>query len=1073
MESKLVLHPEQEHHLFRLMDDVLLLCDEKGRIVEASKGACSFLDASRQILKRKSLFEIVDQKDHSRLKKAFSRKTSEQRIVVHVQSLSTKKSITKCSMHLTRNGNTILCVLPHDGAQSARQLRLLATALWYADDAISIIDLKGKILYTNEARERLIGTGHHEIIGRSIQKYSHDSETPYLQFIIQQTIENRKWVGDVEYRSADGKSVIVSLVTSLITDEHGKPFAILKSARDITKRKSFELDLLESEHLFRNLIDTMADAILLTDLEGTVLEVNKGFETITGYSKSEVIGQVFPYPWLPDNEMPRMVLWISELRLKTSMHDFDIHWTSKSKTQIAISLNTTMLRNETGEPVAMLNIARDITERTRLAQALEHRTRQIEMLNRIISHANANMMNDELLHLIHDELQTFFSFDQITMWYLDPSNIYLEAAGSIQHDFFPKGMRIPYISSISRFALDQLQPVLINDFGGQGSDCQSTLEYQNGYRSAISIPIHIKDLTIGVFNILSSEPDAFSEQMTILVQPIIDHIALTIEKTRLYSELRNSEEKYRLLVETARDMVFALNLDGDFVYISPSAYNFTGYSPNELHRKGISERTIHPNDLRRLQAFIRLLKRGIDIPHDNQNIEVRIYHKNGSIIWGSVSWTPIINDMGIIKGVQGIVHDITERKLAELKISKQMHQLHVLYEFSRQITSSLDPQEIANLTALSMEKIVPYNSFKIEKYDHSRKTLTTLVDIEIQNGNRIQKDDAFVPEKIQEGTPSFNVVTNRVPFILRNYHEINSKISSEEILPISLIAVPIFSKEQILGVMTIQSEPSEFYTDDHLHLSENVANLAALALEKAMLYKETLEKSVEIHGRNKELDDFTYVVSHDLKEPLLSIEGYSKILFSDFAAGLGEDGAEYLHAISESCRRMKTLIDDLLELSRIGRVSETFAPLSMDELLQEIKEDFEFTLSDRNAELRIQKPMPIVQANKTQMKLVFRNLISNALKFNHSANPLVDIFWEEDETHFRFSVHDNGIGIPEKYFEKIFIIFQRLYPVEEYEGTGAGLTIVKKIVEFHKGRIWVSSREGEGSTFSFTIAKQI
>ncbi len=168
---------------------------------------------------------------------------------------------------------------------------------------------------------------------------------------------------------------------------------------------------------------------------------------------------------------------------------------------------------------------------------------------------------------------------------------------------------------------------------------------------------------------------------------------------------------------------------------------------------------------------------------------------------------------------------------------------------------------------------------------------------------------------------------------------------------------------------------------------------------------------------------------------------------------------------------MKTLINDLLELSRIGRMVDSSEQVSIEEVIKEIQEDLEFSLRDRNAELVVQHPLPSITGNSIHFKIVFRNLISNALKFNLSATPRVEVGWDEDPVVYRFWVRDNGIGIDERYFDKIFIIFQRLHPIEEYEGTGAGLTIVKKIIEIHKGKIWVTSTVGEGSTFFFTIPK--
>jgi light-regulated signal transduction histidine kinase (bacteriophytochrome) len=209
-----------------------------------------------------------------------------------------------------------------------------------------------------------------------------------------------------------------------------------------------------------------------------------------------------------------------------------------------------------------------------------------------------------------------------------------------------------------------------------------------------------------------------------------------------------------------------------------------------------------------------------------------------------------------------------------------------------------------------------------------------------------------------------------------------------------------------------------------------------------------------------------------LKEPLVTIEGYGKILHEDFEKELGPTGVDYLKSIINSVNRMKKFIDDLLALTRLTRVKESFRPISIGTLIEEVKSDLEFALREKNARFEVGDGMPTVRCNESQLKLVFRNLISNAIKFNNKPVPEIFIGYVEDPRDHRFFVRDNGIGIERQYFRKIFGIFQRLHRSEDYGGTGVGLTIVQKIIELHQGRIWVESKVGEGTTFFFTIPKE-
>jgi light-regulated signal transduction histidine kinase (bacteriophytochrome) len=245
--------------------------------------------------------------------------------------------------------------------------------------------------------------------------------------------------------------------------------------------------------------------------------------------------------------------------------------------------------------------------------------------------------------------------------------------------------------------------------------------------------------------------------------------------------------------------------------------------------------------------------------------------------------------------------------------------------------------------------------------------------------------------------------------------------------------------------------------------------LVEIAVDRALLYEDTVRKSEEIQERNKELDDFTYVVSHDLKEPLITIEGYSKIIQAEYRESVDEEGQAYLTSVVQASQRMKNLIDDLLTLSRIGRVSETQESLPLREVIDEILRDFAFSLKERHATVSVPAVLPSVRYNRTQLGMVFRNLIANAIKFNTTPEPRIDISVTETGDEYTIAVRDNGIGIERQHFEKVFVIFQRLHRSDEFRGTGAGLTIVKKIVENHHGRIWLDSVVGQGTTFFFTI----
>ncbi len=227
----------------------------------------------------------------------------------------------------------------------------------------------------------------------------------------------------------------------------------------------------------------------------------------------------------------------------------------------------------------------------------------------------------------------------------------------------------------------------------------------------------------------------------------------------------------------------------------------------------------------------------------------------------------------------------------------------------------------------------------------------------------------------------------------------------------------------------------------------------------------------ELTRINAELEDFTHSVSHDLKEPLRGIEAFAGFIAEDYGDKLDEQGQRYVNVLRESAVRMKDLIDDLLQLSRIGRTRYQYAPVAVRSLVEDVGLELNFTLQEKHVDLRIDPDLPTVACDKVRMREVFKNLISNAVKYNDKPEPQVEIGCRAENGVFTFSVRDNGIGIEPEFHEKIFKIFQRLHHREEYEGTGVGLAICKKVVEAHGGRIWVESAPGQGTTFLFTVPR--
>ncbi len=240
--------------------------------------------------------------------------------------------------------------------------------------------------------------------------------------------------------------------------------------------------------------------------------------------------------------------------------------------------------------------------------------------------------------------------------------------------------------------------------------------------------------------------------------------------------------------------------------------------------------------------------------------------------------------------------------------------------------------------------------------------------------------------------------------------------------------------------------------------------------ERAAFEHALRETAGDLIRMNSELEAFTYSVSHDLKEPLRTLEAFSQFLLQDYADKLDAEGKDYLTRLALASARMKRLIDDLLTIARIGREAESAAPVSVERIIADVVEGMRVTVQERRATIEVAPGLPEVLGDPRRVEQIFGNLITNAIKFNRSVQPRVEIGATVNDTgEAAFFVRDNGIGIDAQYHAEIFEVFRRLHRREEFEGTGAGLAIVKRAVEALGGSIWVESTLGEGSAFMVTL----
>ncbi len=233
----------------------------------------------------------------------------------------------------------------------------------------------------------------------------------------------------------------------------------------------------------------------------------------------------------------------------------------------------------------------------------------------------------------------------------------------------------------------------------------------------------------------------------------------------------------------------------------------------------------------------------------------------------------------------------------------------------------------------------------------------------------------------------------------------------------------------------------------------------------------SLQKNIEnLKRSNEDLERFAYVASHDLQEPLRNIVSFSQLLERRYKERLSPDADEFIGFIVDGTKQMQALVQDLLEYSRINTQATMFRTMDSAKVLDRVIQNLYSSIQESHTIIK-SSSLPMVYADPEQVSLIFQNLISNSIKFHSNEPPLIHISAENNGEMWKFAVQDNGIGIDSAFYDRIFVIFQRLHTRDKYTGTGVGLAIVKRIVERHGGRIWVESEVGKGSTFFFTLPK--
>jgi PAS domain S-box-containing protein len=503
------------------------------------------------------------------------------------------------------------------------------------------------------------------------------------------------------------------------------------------------------------------------------------------------------------------------------------------------------------------------------------------------------------------------------------------------------------------------------------------------------------------------------------------------------SALRESEERFKAIANYTVDWESWLGPNGEIRWINPGALRVTGYSAEECAAMpDYPLPIVHPQDHSRMREALDLARRGIR----GDDYIFRMVRKDGETRWASISWQPIFDTHGQSLGFRSSARDITDRMRTEAALRTSEERLTLALEGAGQAIWEHNILTGASTVSDQFCRMLGYGPGAIPAELSAWRDLLHPDDLASIAGE--------LKRQLSEH-PAHMLFEVRFRTNTGDYRWVQSRARVTELDP---AGHPL----RVVGVsfdVTSRKLADERVRELNVELEQRVA-----------------QRTAQLETINKELETFTYSVSHDLKAPLRGIDGYSQIVLRDYASKLDEDGRQCLQNIRSATQHMNELINDLLAYSRLERRRLTPRELDPAALIQTLVTEQQAVIQQHGVQISIQIAPVRLKVDADGLAAALRNLIDNAIKFTaHRADPVIEIRGEIAGDHYRLTVRDNGPGFDMKYHDRIFEIFQRLHRAEDYPGTGIGLAIVRKAMDRLDGRAWAESTPGQGATFHLEL----
>jgi PAS domain S-box-containing protein len=840
----------------------------------------------------------------------------------------------------------------------------------------------------------------------------------------------------------ENKGLLLSIIACVIV----QTLIIVALVVNRSRRKAAEKELKESEDRFRMIFDSINDAVFTQNIEtGAILNVNNTTCNLFGYTREEL--QRLGVQTISAGEAP--YTWddaIGRIKKATAGEPQLFEWRAKHRSGHLFWVEVSMIRAVVGKHERILVVMRDITERKHLEERMTHLNLVLHAIRSVSQLVAKENDRDRLLQRACDNLIETRGYHNAWIALIDESGTLITTAeAGLGEAFVPMVKRLERgeLIECGKKALLQSGVVVIDDPISACHGCPLA-EMCEG-RRAMTIRLEHGGWVYGLFSVAVPAKLAADQEEQVLFKEVAGDIAFSLHSLKLGEKrkraedaLVESERKLSQIVNGSSTPIFVIDKTHTVTHWNKACENLTGVSAEEMVGTKRQWSPFYSTERPTLADIIvdELTEEEIAGYYGGKfRRSVLIngaYEAEGSFPGFGGKWlfftaAPLRDDHGNVTGAIESLRDITERKVAERKVRESERKFRSLVEQVPAITyiAALDESSTTLYVSSQIEEILgsPHEEYKTDP-DFWAK--------------RLHKEDR-----------------KRVLEEMSHAHETGNPFVSE------------YRMTSTAGKTVWISDKGVIVKDDRGNALYLLGVMFDITTRK--LAEENLEQAMaDMKRSNTDLEQFAYVISHDLQEPLRMVSSYVQLLSRRYKDKLDSEANDFIGFAVDGASRMQTLIQDLLKYSRVGTRGKSLTPAACEDALNQALANLKLAIEDSGAVVT-HDPLPTVLADSSQLVGLFQNLIGNAIKFKGEDMPHIHVAAEQKEDRWLFSVADNGIGIDPEFFERIFVVFQRLNGREEYEGTGIGLAVCKKIVERHGGRMWVESEPGRGSTFYFTI----